>query len=275
MTDAAGNQDAGQGGAPTPPWYEGKAPTEIVGFWQNKNYDLKDPATVAIESAKAAFELQKHFGAPADRIVRLPKDATDEAGWREVYARIGAPSDPKDYDFSSVKRPDGNDIDAALADTMRAVLHKAAVRKDAAADVVKAVVKHLGDSEAAQSAERAAKVTADMAELRKSWGTNWEFNRLTAMQGAKRLGVSDDEFAKLESTPGGTRMMEMFRRVGAGTTEDTFAEGKQSGGVTTSPGAVARKQELMSDTAWVKRFLDGGAAEVREMAALDTLIAGS
>ena len=36
----------------------------------------------------------------------------------------------------------------------------------------------------------------------------------------------------------------------------------------------ARKAELMADTAWAKRYLNGGAPENREMTALLTLIAG-
>ena len=259
---------------PTPPsaWYEGKASPEMLGFWQNKNYNATDPATVAIEATKAAMQAQAFVGIPADQLIKLPKDATDEAGWKGVYSRLGVPTEAKDYDLSTIKAADGKDLDPAFADAMRAALHRGSVSKDRASEVVKQVVKFFSDRESSRSAETTAARAAERAQLLKDWGNNAEFNRLTAMQGAKRLGVTEEDVARFENTLGYNRTMEIFRKIGAGTAEDTFVEGKQGGPVTTANGAAARKAELMADKAWADRYLAGGSAEKNEMAAINALI---
>src|SRR6266436_6911584 len=127
---------------PAPPWHAG-VDADILGHWQNKGYSLDDPKTVAIEVTKQARDLQKHFGVPADRIVKLPDKADDEAGWSAVWQRLGAPKEPKDYDFSAVKHADGNVPDAGLIDAIRGAAAAVHAPKDRAADLATAVVKHL------------------------------------------------------------------------------------------------------------------------------------
>lgn len=262
--------------APAPPpvaaWYEGKAAPEMLGFWQNKGYNAADPHVVAIEATKAAMELQRHYGVPADQLLKLPKDANDEAGWKIVRGRLGVPAEAKDYDLSSIKAADGKDLDPAFADVMRAALHRGNVGKDKAPEVVKALVKHFTDRDAAREVETTAQRQAERAQLLKDWGNNAEFNRLTAMQGAKRLGVTEEDVARFENVLGYNKTMELFRKVGAGTTEDTFVESKQGGPVTTANSAAYRKTELMADQAWVERYLKGDGAAVREMNAINALI---
>ena len=71
--------------------------------------------------------------------------------------------------------------------------------------------------------------------------------------------------------------MEAMRKIGANTREDTFVErgaGGPAGDVTTREGAMARKSELMADSAWVAKFLAGGQSEGREMTRINTMIGG-
>jgi hypothetical protein len=269
-----GGSGNGGGGGNGTPWHQGVEP-EILGHWQNKGYDLGDPKNVAIEVTKQARELQKHFGVPADQLLRLPKDASDEAGWKGVYSRLGVPAEAKDYDFAAVKRADGADLDPALSDALRASLHKARVGKDAAPEVVKAVVKSLDDSAAAAAADKTAKLNAEKAELAKLWGQNADMNRLQAMQAVKRLGVAPEVVAKLEGELGYAGVMEMFRKIGAGTSEDSFIQGDKGGGApATMDGAKARMAELQADQAWTKRLLAGDVAARREFDTLTKQISG-
>lgn len=267
--------------SPTPqtPWYEGKADAETIGHWDNKGWKKDDPVAVALEATKQARELQKHFGVPADQIIKLPAKPDDEAGWKAVHQRLGAPADAKDYDLTGVKRADGSDIDPALADAMRSTLHKAGVAKSAAADIVKAAVKYQDDQAAAAANERAARTQAERADLLKEWGGNAEFNRLQAMQGAKRAAGSDEAAAKLisgmEQSIGYKATMEFFRKIGAGTSEDTFVDTSHGGNPTTRNGALARLEELKADKDWAARLLKGDAAAKRDFSNLMQLIHGS
>ena len=240
----------------------------MLGYWQNKGYDLTDPAKVATEASKAYLEAQKFVGVPTNQLLRLPKDANDEAGWSQVYQRLGAPKDAKEYDFNGIKYS-GEDLDPAFADTMRQALANSHVPKDKAAPIVSAVVKYFEGIESAEATDNQAKLETERAALVKSWGPQAEFNRLTAMQGAKRLGVTPEDVALMEKQLGYSRVMEIFRRVGAGTTEDTFVEGRQgSGAPATREAAGARLAELESDPAWRERFLRGDLSAKKEWQAL-------
>lgn len=266
--------------APTTPWHEGKLDTDLVGHIQNKGWKLDDPIDVAVQATKAARELQKHFGVPPEQLLKLPKDTADEAGWKAVRERLGMPKEAKEYDFSGVKFKDGKDVDAGLSDAMRAALHKVGTAKDAAPEVLRAVVNHLDGVEAAKASERAASIKSERDALTKEWGQNWEFNRLTAMQGARRAAGSDEGAAKLiesmQNSVGYKATMEFWRKIGAGTNEDTFVDaGQGAGAPTTRSGATARLNELKADKDWSARLLKGDAATKREFEGLMQLIHGA
>lgn len=273
---AAGG-DGGGGGAK--PWFDG-LDAETIGHWDNKGWKKDDPKALATELTKAWKGLERHFGAPADRIIRLPEKADDEAGWSAVRQKLGAPKEAKEYDFSTVKFSDGTELEQGFTDTMRSVLYKAGASKDAATDVVKSVVKFMDDADAAETAARAAKIQADQSALKQEWGQNFDFNRLTAMQGVKRAIGGDDAAAQsvvdaMQNAIGYKATMEFWRKIGAGTSESTFHDGGTTGNPTTMQGAIARKSELERDPEWSARYLKGSPKEVAEMNALIQLIAGA
>jgi hypothetical protein len=260
---------------PAPPWHTG-IEADTLGWWQNKGYPVDDPKGLATKLTQQYRDLEKHMGVPADRIVKLPEKADDEAGWSAVWQRFGAPKDAKEYDFSSVKHADGNAPDAGLIEAIRAAAAAVHAPKDRAADLVTAVVKHLDGVKAEQTATAKAALDTEKAALATNWGNKFEFNKLTAMQGAKRLGVTEEDVSKLEGVVGYSKVMEMFRRIGSATSEDTFVDGKGGGNnVATVEGAKSRLNELMADTEWGRRLTKGDSAAVREFNSLTQLIASA
>lgn len=268
-----GTGDNGGSGGPAKPWYDG-IDAELIGHWDNKGWKKDDPKSVVIEATKQARELQKHFGVPENQLIKLPSKPDDEAGWKAVHERLGMPKEAKDYDLSGIKFKDGTALDAGFSDAMRGALHDARVAKDQASKIVKAVVDHMEGRDAADGAESEARKIEQQKSLRDNWKTNYEFNRLTAMQGARRLGIDAESLALMESQIGYAKMMEVLRKIGAGTTDDTFVDSGKGGHPTTQAGAAARKAELMNDPEWSKRYLNGDPAAKREMDNLITLIAG-
>lgn len=254
------------GGAGNDPWHKGVDPA-ILGHWQNKSYNLTDPKVIAIEATKAAIEAQKFVGVPPEQLIRLPKDAADEAGWKGVYSRLGVPGEGKDYDFAGIKFTDGTELDAAFGDMMRGALLNARVPKDRAGDVVKAVVKFMEDSDARDTADAKALREQQVAALKKSWGQNQRQNELHALEATRRLGMTQAEYDAIADKIGYDRAGEIFRKIGAGTTEDMFVEGNKRGGdapPATREAAAARLEELKRDGAWVKRLFAGDSEAVRE-----------
>ena len=262
----------------TPPpaaWHEGKIDAETLGFWQNKGYDVTDPVKVASELTKQYRAAEKFIGVPPDQVLRMPKADAKPEEFAAFYQRLGAPADPKEYDFSGVKFA-GNDLEPAFADAMRAGLAAAFVPKDKAAAIVKSVVNYLESADTSESTVNAQKLADEKTNLAKNWGAKYDFNHLQAMEGARRAGITPEAVKALEGQLGYAAVMEHFRKIGANTSEDTFVE-RGAGGqgdVVTREGAISRKSELMADSAWAKRYLEGGAAEAREMTRLNTMIDG-
>jgi hypothetical protein len=256
------------------PWYKtAGADPETIGHMQNRGWDTKTPDVVALEAIKAAREAQSFVGLPADRLIRLPADAADAEGMKAVWQRLGAPKDASEYDFSTIKAAGDKPIDPALADTIRAAAAASNLPKDAATRVAEAVVKHLDTTTATRDTEAQAALVNEMAALKTNWGQNYDGNMLVARNAAAALGVTPEEVAALEKSTSYSKVMEMFRNIGSKIGEDKFViSNGPSGGAKTVDQAKAEKAELKNDSGWVKRYLQGDVAAVKQMTALDTLI---
>lgn len=266
-------------GTPAPaatPWHQG-IDADVLGTWQNRGLDLSDPKIPAVEMTKAYREAERFLGHPKDKLLRLPTNDTDPAAWRGVYERLGAPKDAKDYGLETLKYSDGDPLEPALADSLRAAFHARGVSKDAALDIAKAVMKEAESEGQAQATERAAQQANEVAKLDALWGAKKNENMLTAMNGARRLGVSPEQVKAMEENPklGLAFTAEFFRKLGASTNEDTFVEGgKASGSPATAEAAKSRLADLKSDSEWRGRYLKGEAKEVREFKNLMAQITG-
>lgn len=265
--------------SPTPPkpWFEGKATAEEIGHWDNKGWKKDDPIEIAIQATKAAREAQRFVGVPPERLLKLPERADDAAGWRAVHERLGAPQKAEDYDFGGMKYADGTDAEQGFVDTVRAFAFKHGLTKEASRELATDLIKYSDSGEAQAAGEAAAQRASNLAELNKLWGANTELNRLRAMEGARRLGLSEEATKLIEGQIGYVNLMEAMRKIGVGTSEDTFTESGQGGNPTTANGAKARLAELQADPEWRARFLDpkAGAAEKREFANLMQMIHGA
>ena len=269
MTDQTTQTTTTEQTTTTAPWHDGVTP-EVKGFWQLKGLPLDDPKAFGTKLTELYQQAEKFIGVPPDQIVRMPKPDARPEDIRAYYERIGAPKEAKDYDLSPIK-------DQAIADSLRATLHNSGVPKDAAAAVAKSVATALESQASQQSTEAATRIAEQKAKLAQSWGQNFEYNKLKAMDGARRLGMSPETVAAMENLIGYDGIMETLRKIGVGTSEATFIDRGvgTNGQVTTREGAIARKDELMKDKAWVDRYLKGSVAEVREMTGLNMMIAGT
>ncbi len=258
-------------------WYAGKADAELIGHMQNRGWHDKPIVDVAIDAIKSHRDAEKLIGAPATQIVRLPTDPKDEAGWKAVWGRLGAPADAKDYDFTTVKTHDGKDIDTALADALRATVAAVHLPKDAATRVASDLQKHLDQSAINAAADRTAKLQEERTKLQTNWGPNAAANMHVAKQAALALGVSEAAVAALEGQIGYAEVMDMFRKIGSKIGEDKFVRDPMNpaNNVMTVEQAVARKGELMNDDAWKTRYMAGDNQANREMTALLTIISGA
>lgn len=259
---------------PTVPWHT-TLDNEIKTYAHKKGYDLSDPFKAFAAAAKGHIEAEKYLGVPPQQLLRLPADVNDEAGWKAVYQRFGAPVDEKGYDFSTVKFSDGSDLDANFSEFMRKKAFELHLPTTSAAALSQAFVGFMEQADAREAEQSGTRLAEEKSQLQKDWGNNYEYNRQTAVQGAQKLKVTAEDVAALEKVVGYSRVMEMFRKVGAGTTEDAYISGKQGGEfMTTAQTAEARLRELTSNPQWNQRLMANEAEAVREFQQLTRLISG-
>ena len=279
--DAAGDGTGGTGeaGGGAAPWYQGVTgiDQETIGHMQTKGWDKKTAAEAAVEAVKAFRQAEKHIGIPVDQILKIPKDATDEAGWNSVWQRLGKPQDAKGYDFSAVKNTDGTPLDETLANTIREQAYRLNLPKDAAVKLTDEFNKYNESRRIAQQSEASAKLAEERAALTKNWGANFEANKFVAQRAAAALGVDPATVTILEQQVGYSKVMEMFLNIGSKIGEDKFvrATGGEHSGVMSVQQAHARIAELKADKAWVGKYNDGDAQANREMTTLVKMISGA
>lgn len=269
------------------PWHKG-IDAEIIGHWSNKGLDYTDPAKIAVEMTKQHRAAERHFGVPADQLLKMPKADAKPEDIKAFWAKLGA-GEAKDYDLSTVKL-NGEPLDDALATTMRDALASAFVPKDKAVTIAAAVAKHIEEGDRAKTTIEKLAIDSAKDDLKKSWGKNVEYNFLVAERAvstvAKAAGISEQQASSAlqalkDAGIGRAEIMKMFYAVGSKMAEDTFVERGADGspaqgiGVTTREGAVSRLADLQKDLAWGKRFTSGDQQANQEFQLLTTMIAGA
>jgi hypothetical protein len=261
------------------PWYDGVPgfDQEMLGHLQNRAWDKKAAPEVAVEAIKAWKSAERLVGVPSEQVLRVPKDAADEAGWSAVWSRLGKPKEAKEYDFSAIKFSDGTPLDDAFAESARQWAFKFNLPKDAATGITQEFAKFLDTADTSEKTEREAKLVEQKAALKKNWGANEAANMFTAGRAATALGVAPETVAALEGVIGYDKIMDMFLSIGQKIGEDKFVRSDapgSKGGPMTREQAIAKRTDLMSDPVWVKAYQDGDKARLREMMGLNSIITG-
>lgn len=262
-------------GAPAANWYEG-ADADTIGYLQNRGLD-KDAKTAAFAAIKAHREAEKLIGAPADQMLRLPKEP-NAPEWNQVYQRLGTPAEAKDYDFANAKFADGSLLEQSTEDALRATFHTNNLSKAAAAGVAADVVKHLQKMDDAAVAANQAEASKAQADLKALWGPNYTAQMQLAENSARALGLNDEAIAAIRSLPGvgAVKAAEMFAKIASKIGEDVFirGQGSNAGGVLTKEAAIAQYNELKNDKAWVDRFNAGDQNAKKQYNDLTAIMAG-
>jgi hypothetical protein len=231
---------------------------------------VKTPTEAALAAVQSHQAAAKLIGHPPEKVARIP-EPNDEAGWKSFYERLGAPTDAKQYDFSKVTF-----ADAAQSDFVRAQAAALHLNQNAALTLAQNVVKNAATADAATLAEKTAAIELERTALKKDWGANEAANLFTVRRTAEALGISKEQVDTLEKMEGVgyTKVMQMFLNIGQKMGEDTFVRNTAPGGAGVMSGeqASARRQELLTDSAWTARYQAGGKKELAEMLAVQTVL---
>jgi hypothetical protein len=264
-------------------------PAEDIGYIQNKGFAEPDAAKAAVKIVQAYREFEKYRGIPQDRILALPTDG-DEAATKAFWQRLGAPADPKEYEFAGIDFGDEATTNRFL-DTFRASAAKLGMPKTMAAQFAADVFKTITDVGAAEDAAVAATLKGEREKLEEDWGPpdgdKFKANMLISDRAAAALGVPKEALEALRQVIGGTKVAQMFRDLGVKLGEAKYVlDPNNNQGSMTREQAVARRLELAGvdgngnmvpgagDAAWRAKLLAKDAATTREYQDLNRIISG-
>lgn len=251
------------------PWLPQGLDPELKGWIENRGLDKKTAAEAAIDSINGHRELERHLGAPANLLLRIPKDAGDEAGWNTVYQRLGAPKTAAEYDepLKAVKFTDGTALDEATTKSVKDFAFKHHLSPAGAAEYAKTLVSLASTTETEDKTTNEQNSALEAKKLNEAWGSNREVNTIIAKNAAVKLGPQYLAAAEaLEGAVGYADAMKLFFTLGQLMGEDKFLRDAAPGGAGgfTKDQATSRLAELKADPVWRDAYLKGDAAKVRE-----------
>lgn len=235
---------------------------DTKGYVQNKGF--KDPTEVL----KSYRNFEKLMGVPQDRILKLPEKAEDSEAWNSIYHKLGRPEKPEEYKFSVGEKDDPNAVKWA-----QSTFHELGLTRTQAEKLYEKFGGFATESAQAQANELELKAQAQVSELKKEWGSEFDQRMKQAKAAAQKFGLDGDAVDAIEKQTGFAGVMKFLHAVGSSVGEDTFIEGDKGGGKQTNSkeAAMAQIKALMSDTDFQSRLSTKSAKEVQEWDRLHVL----
>jgi len=265
---------SGSGSGDVKPWY-GTPEPEVLGYMQARGLDKMKPEEAAIAAIGFHREAEKLIGAPAEQLIRLPKDAADVEAWNKVHAKLGVPADPKEYDFTTLKYSDGSTMKDTEVEELRTLVAELKLPKATAALLGKRLMDLNEKAEGSKTALYQGELAQEKDKLAQNWGHNAASNQVVADNAMLKLGVTPEQQEALKGVIGYAALMEMFRDIGTKIGEDRFVRGNSnSNGVMTKDEAAAKLESLRNDSEWFKRYQSGNPEAMKEFNDLTRIQAG-
>lgn len=244
MTEAAASGAAsaasGQGGTPAPAggpaggtpapanatpagtFYDGIGDAELKTWVQGKNWG--DLAAMA----KSHRQLEGMIGAPANEIVRLPKDGSDPAAVRQVLSRLGMPETADKYEIDDGKEF-GLPLDANFQSWVRNTFHKIGLTAAQAKELSKEYNSLNAQMVTQEGKDYDLGVAADEKALRDEWKNGFDAQMNRAKTAATGLGFTGEMIDAIETAIGYGGTMRFFAGLASRLGESNFVSGESRG----------------------------------------------
>ena len=287
MTEAApaAPADAGQANgqgtdnAQSGNWYDGHGfKDEDIGYVQNKAW--KNP----LEVVNAYKNLEKFHGVPADQLIKLPKDLSDEKAMGEIYSRLGRPEKPEAYEF---KAPEGVRLDDDRMNWAKGVSHKLGLSKAQHASLVQATLEYEGGV-ISESEKKFKQISEEqLVGLKKEWGNAFAEREALGKRAVRAFLPGDQEHKAalmnaIEGAIGTAPMLKLFANIGEKMGEDKIHEGDGDRPFGYTPQqAQADKANLMAELSRpenksrLDEYNNGKGKDYEEMQRLLRIISGA
>ena len=258
--DGAGDGGQKAGAGAEGHWTEGMD-KETVEYLAGKGLDKMTQAEAFNANLHSYRELEKKHGVGPDRLIVRP-DPDDPEAMARFYSDLGRPEEATTY-----KAPEG-EVDADFFGEMQKSFHEAGLTEGKAEILGKAYQAIAGGS--LEKAEKALTLEQDaqVNDLRKDWGQDFDRRTTEAGHFAKVSGMPDEIVDMIENGKGSKTLLEwtykMSQQIGSGETVNT-----QSGGHTTPTEATGQikslSEEISVDPARLSAYNKGKGADYEKM----------
>ena len=276
--DGAARADAIQNGTA-----EFSVPTEVLEWGKSKGYKPEQMAKVFAENpdmysmANSYRNAEKLLG--GEKLV-LPKDAADQAGWDQLYSKLGRPEKPDGYKIPLPEGSAGGEFEAWAKQTF----HGAGLSQQQAELVGTKFNEMMSQTIAKDEQEAKAVAAQQRIAIEKEWGADFKANeeiarRATAALG-KSVGIDGLDLDQMEQAFGLAKSLKMMEQIGRimKLDSDTF-EGSNNPdrgvGVKSVEAAKAEKDALFKDGAFVKKYNENDSLARAKISGLNAIIANS
>ena len=245
------------------PWYHG-FDHDTQAYLRNKGWTNDNGPAEVVKAYRHLERLQRSEHVP------WPRDDKDAEGYARIYDRLGRPKDPSGY---GLQAPQGGD--RAFVDAMARTFHDLGLSARQAQGIAQRYGAHAQSIQAEADRQFANRSAAELGQVRRDWGEAADRRFAAAQRFAVAFGLERPVMEKIERAIGTRAMLTLFSRIGEGLSED---RGHGAGGLSHFMGteaAQARLNELKTDQAWVKRYLNGGTSERAEYEKLIAIVAGA
>lgn len=207
-----------------------------------------------IESlAKSAHSLEQMIGAPADEVIRLPKNA-DPTAVRGILSRLGMPDTADKYEIAPP--PEGTAANENVTAWTRETFHKLGLTATQAKELSAAYSKFSADMAAQAAKDYSLGVDADDKALRNEWRAGYDTQMAKGQNAARALfGEHPEAIDAIETAIGYGATMRLFAQLGAKLGESGFVQGD---GSTRNFGSTMTPAEAKAE--WAKVSTDAGFA---------------
>jgi len=258
---SAGGAGAGAAGSAPAPWFAGFNP-DLKGYVETKGFPADGKGIEAL--AESYRNLEKHFGVPAEQLLKLPKDETDKANWDKIYDRLGRPAKPEDYELKAAEGQDGD-----YAKFISTAMHELGITKKQAQTLAAKQNEYAAQRVGKDAAAYETKIATEDTALHTKWGQAYDKNVQIAQGSVAELGITAEAVNALEKVLGFAGVMEFFHNIGAKIGEDKFVSADAGGGgfgsVMSPEAANARIRAIATDPVLSAKYANGDAALRAEM----------
>lgn len=250
------------------PWY-GSFEPDLKGYIETKGFPADEKGLSALASSYR--NLEKHFGVPAEQLLKLPKDENDKDGWGKIYERLGRPEKPEEYQLPT---PEGDD--GEYAKFISTVMHDLGITKKQAQALAAKQNEFIGEMTKREVAAYQETIKTQDQALKSEWGPGYD-KRVQIAKGAfAELGLKPEVVDAMEKAIGFAETMKFFHTIGSKIGEDKFvsAEGSPGFAGAMSPAAAAaRIDAIKGDPVLSAKYIAGDAALKAEMDKLHHILA--